>query len=386
MEESPRRILHYIGLRGMTGVETFVLALASGQRTLGIDAGITCNPKGREELIRNAQNTGVPLIPFVLGNSKAATGWRRKLNSLILSVLRVTSLVKILREKRIDVIHIHAVGIHGLPAFLAAIFARTSQIVVTHHATLTYFAPMRTKKSDIIFWLERRFANRVVMPYRAAADEMVSAGVPQSRVFVIPYCANLDRFTYRERKPNQSGQFNFLILARMIKGKGHIELIESMKMLVEKHPEAHLTIAGNGECFEEINNLVAKYALQSSITIMGHVALEQVPDLMTRMDVITLPSYMHGETFPISLLEAGGMGLAAIGSRWFGIPDIIVDGKTGIIVEPRDVESLYRAMLRMVENRMETFEMGQCALKRSRNEFSAEVVAKRYLELYAAGG
>ncbi len=100
--------------------------------------------------------------------------------------------------------------------------------------------------------------------------------------------------------------------------------------------------------------------------------------------VIVLPSYMPGETFPVCLLEGMAVGLPAIGTRWFGIPDIIADGETGILIEPRDVDALTAAIERFLADPAFYSRAHQNALVRFRERYTSTAVAASYSSLYEA--
>jgi glycosyltransferase involved in cell wall biosynthesis len=127
---------------------------------------------------------------------------------------------------------------------------------------------------------------------------------------------------------------------------------------------------------------VQRLALGPVVEMMGHVANEKVPALIRTASAIVLPSYMSGETFPLSLIEGMAMRLPAIGSRWFGIPDIVAHGETGLIVEPRDVAGLAQAIERLVTSPELARQMGQNGYARAMKLFTSDAVAESYERIY----
>jgi len=91
---------------------------------------------------------------------------------------------------------------------------------------------------------------------------------------------------------------------------------------------------------------------------------------------------MPGETFPLSLIEGMAMQLPTIGSRWFGIPDIVANGETGFVVEPRDVAGLADAIERLVTSPELARRMGQNGFHRAMKLFTADAVADAYDRIY----
>jgi glycosyltransferase involved in cell wall biosynthesis len=151
----------------------------------------------------------------------------------------------------------------------------------------------------------------------------------------------------------------------------------------QRYPEARLVIAGGGPLEGKVRDEVKSLGLSGAVELLGNVPSLRMPEVIRGADAIVLPSYMSGETFPISLLEGMALGLPAIGSRWFGIPDIVVDGETGLLVEPHDVTGLAAAMEKLVAEPAQARRMGEAGRVRARTRFSSTAVAQAYADLYA---
>jgi glycosyltransferase involved in cell wall biosynthesis len=91
---------------------------------------------------------------------------------------------------------------------------------------------------------------------------------------------------------------------------------------------------------------------------------------------------MPGETFPLSLIEGMAMRLPTIGSRWFGIPDIVAHGETGLVVEPRDVAGLAAAIERLATSPDLARKMGENGYERAMKLFTSDAVAEAYDDIY----
>jgi glycosyltransferase involved in cell wall biosynthesis len=377
------RVVHYLGNVGMTGVESFVLMLVAAQRRAGLEPSIACAPDGREELIQTATRLGVPVWSFPSRLKSGGGGLVQKMSSLAARGEHYRQMVNQLRTTKAAVLHLHPVGIAGLEALLAAQRTRI-RTVFTHHATLTFFAPLRTRLSDLTFTLEKRFAHKVALPYAEATREMAGAGMSSSQLVTIPFCVDLGKFHTTDSAPprQNAGRFRLLISARMVEGKGHRELLEAFAKLLPRFPNLELVIAGGGPLEGEVRAQIARLGVEKSMELVGHQSGDAMPTLMRTVDAIVLPSYMQGETFPITLLEGMALGLPAIGTRWFGIPDIIEEGVTGLLVKPRDVTDLANALERLVTDPEGARAMGRAGQIRARERYSADVVAKQYAELY----
>lgn len=379
----PMRVLHYLGTNvGMTGVETFLLHLCAAQQRLGLEPRLTCELDGRAPLVESAAQSGLPLHDFP-ARAPLEDRLPRKLGTASLRARRVGELVRVLLAHRADLLHIHAVGVHGLDAFTASLVAHTP-VLVTHHATIEFARSIGWGlEADTVLALEKHLARRVVMPYARAAISMIGAGIPADRVHVIPFCVDDHRFALGTARP-EPGVFRIIMVSRLVPRKGHDDLVRAFAKAHATRPDLRLTLLGDGPERPALERLIDELGVRDAVEVTGWVAHEEVPDRMRRAHVIALPSHMPGETFPVSLMEGMALGLPAIGARWFGIPDIIEDGKTGLVVAPQDRDALTAAIERLADDRDFYARASRAAIERVRTHFTAEAVARSYAELYSA--
>ncbi|WP_354232296.1 glycosyltransferase family 4 protein [Bradyrhizobium sp. F1.4.3] len=374
----------------MTGVETFILQLCAAQKRSGHVPSIAMDLFSREEVRAIAQRGDIAVYdladPPTFGATFQATQRTTqmkhaggRLAKLWFRIRCVRFLHQLLREA--DVIHIHAVGISCIDGFLARAFSPGKALIVTHHATFTWFAPYRSLVSDLTFWLEKRLSSRVVMPYAAALAELVAHGIPKSRAKVIPFCVDQELFSGHASMP-ESGALTIIMSARMFAGKGHQELLSAVAALMPRYPGLRAVLIGDGPNRPEIEALIERLGLREVVECVGRVDHGDVPAIMRQGHVIALPSYMEGEMFPLCLMEGMALGLPAIATRLAGIPEIIADGETGILIEPRNEAALVRAIELFLSDRAFYARAAVNAITRFQSRFSAAAVAQAYLEQY----
>jgi glycosyltransferase involved in cell wall biosynthesis len=376
-----RRVLHHVATTVPgTGVDTFVLQLCAAQQRLGVETVISCNTTDRDEFVATAGRLQIPVHPFpsiealpelVPRKARTAYGVAR----------RTADLALFLARERFDVVQVHAVSLFGLEAHLATALARVP-LVVTHHSTLEWWRPMWTLQSDVILQMEKWRTTFAVCPYQKAADELRDAGIRPERLVVIPFCADEKRFSGSITPPKPGEPFRLIIPARLVAEKGYTELLQAMAQVRSRLPQVRLTIVGTGPAQAEIEQTIGRLGLGDIVKMLGYVPHAEMPELLRTCHVIVLPSYMGGETFPVALLEGMCMGMPAIGSRWFGIPDIIDDGVNGLLVEPRDSAALARAIEAFAGDLAFFGRASEGAARRALREFTGESVARRYVELY----
>jgi glycosyltransferase involved in cell wall biosynthesis len=302
----------------------------------------------------------------------------RKVATAMLRGQRVRALYRLLKNS--DVLHIQAVGLSGFDGFVAAALAR-KPVVVTHHGTLSWFAPQRDLLAEVTFWMEKRMASRIVMPYEAALAELTAEGVPADQSKVIPFCVDEELFA-SVSMPSVESEFTLVLVARMVAGKGHGECLRALAKLSPRYPNVRAVFIGDGPTRGEIEQEIDRLGLQEIVTCKGKVDHREVPGLMQGAKVIVLPTYEPGEMYPLCLLEGMALGLPAIGTRWSGVPDIIDDEVTGIIVEPKDEDGLACAIERFVADPAFLAQAREKSLARIRSRFTATIVADSYAELY----
>ena len=376
-----RRVLHHVATTVPgTGVDTFVLQLCAAQQRVGVEPVICCNTTNRDEFVATAERLQIPVHPFPSIEALPAVV-PQKARTVYVLTRKTTDLVRFLARERFDVVHVHAVSLFGLEAHLATALARVP-LIVTHHSTLEWWRPMWTLQSDVILQMEKWRTTFAVCPYQKSADELRDNGIRPERLVVIPFCADEKRFSGSITAPKPGEPFHLIIPARLVAEKGYAELLAAMAEVRSRLPQVRLTIVGTGPAQAEIEQTIARLGLGDIVKMLGYVPHAEMPDLLRKCHVVVLPSYMGGETFPVALLEGMCMGMPAIGTRWFGIPDIIEDGVNGVLVEPRDSKALARAIEALAGDLGFFARASEAAARRALREFTGESVARRYVELY----
>ena len=160
-------------------------------------------------------------------------------------------------------------------------------------------------------------------------------------------------------------------------GKGHAVAIEATLRLAERRPELMLLLVGDGPERERIARLARP--LGARAVLAGHRA--DVTDVLAAVDVLLHPTVI--DAFPTALLEAAATGLPVVATRVGGIPEIVEDGRTGLLVDaPPRAEAVATALGRLLDAPALRREMGASAATRFAREFSANRWAARLREVY----
>ncbi len=140
-------------------------------------------------------------------------------------------------------------------------------------------------------------------------------------------------------------------------------LLKALAIAKKTIPELKLTIAGEGELTEQLKMQTARLELTQNVDFVGFIDNDRVYDLIRDNRFMVMPSVMDSESFGVAVLEAGACGRAVIASRVGGVPEVLPDGRTGLLVPPRDVNSLADAIVTLARDKELCRKMGEAGYK-----------------------
>jgi glycosyltransferase involved in cell wall biosynthesis len=158
--------------------------------------------------------------------------------------------------------------------------------------------------------------------------------------------------------------------------KGIGELTKAAEELFVKYPKFKLVCIGDGPAMERLIQLEANIGRSEAIVLPGQVAPEKVSVFLRGSDFMVFPS--HSEGMPQAVLEAMDCGLAVVATNVGGIPEAVIDGQTGILIDAKDVNQLQAAMEKMICDRKFRMSAGDKALCVARKKFDAESNAEKF--------
>jgi glycosyltransferase involved in cell wall biosynthesis len=168
-----------------------------------------------------------------------------------------------------------------------------------------------------------------------------------------------------------------LFIGRIGRRKGAYDLIEAVKKI--RFLNFSLDLVGDGEG-DKIRNIAGVENLTGIVKVYDWVSHKDVGKLYDKADILVLPSYAEG--LPMSILEAIGKGLPVISTNVGGIPEMIIDGRNGFIVEPGDIDALSEKMRVLISNAALREEMGKNSLKITEEKFTIEQNCNLLKKLY----
>ncbi len=183
-------------------------------------------------------------------------------------------------------------------------------------------------------------------------DFYIKNGAQPEKLIVV-YCG-IDVTQFEFKQKSMVSPVHILSLGRLIEKKGFEDLIDACEILKKKNISLKCTIAGDGPLEESLKRRIKSLDLDNEVHVTGKALLqEELADFMHQGDIFAQPCVWSKDNdvdgTPRTLMEAMACGLPSISTRIAGIPDIIIDGESGLLVEPNDPESLAQAIQKIVE-------------------------------------
>ncbi len=168
------------------------------------------------------------------------------------------------------------------------------------------------------------------------------------------------------------------VVGRLHRQKGHEVLIKAVSRIVNKTSKIQVLFVGDGPLKEELQNMIAEYRLQKTILLLGNRI--DINDILGISDVFVLPSLWEG--LPNAILEAMAAKLPVIATDVGGTKEVVVDGKTGLLVPPGDVDSLEKCLYWMIQDAEKREEMGKVGYQRILDNFTLKINIDKFESLY----
>jgi glycosyltransferase involved in cell wall biosynthesis len=147
-----------------------------------------------------------------------------------------------------------------------------------------------------------------------------------------------------------SGSPTIICVGRLSPEKGQTGLLRAFARLRAKHPVAVLRLVGDGPDRDALERLASELGVDDAVTFAGRLPEQETLAEIARADMLVLPSFMEG--LPIVLMEAMALGVPVISSRVAGIPELVSDGKTGLLFAPSDWDELAQCIERLLSDQL----------------------------------
>jgi glycosyltransferase involved in cell wall biosynthesis len=282
---------------------------------------------------------------IALANSYASENVGRKFFAFVAVMLKTW---RLLQRPNLAFVYVHAAmrGSFLRKAIVCRLARRRNRKTVLHlHGS--EFVPFYQNLPGILRNAVRKeleTATAVVCLSKSWAD-FVRGIAPTSRAIVIPNFVALDDET---SSPSFDARCKQIVcLGRVGNRKGSFDLIKAMPAVLERFPDARLVLGGDG-ALHQARDLARKLGVANAVEVCGWLPAKRGRELLRRSSVYCLPS--RNEGLPVSIIEAMANGCTVISTDVGGIPDLITDGVTGLVVEAGRPEQIASAIVRLLGN------------------------------------
>lgn len=354
--DRPVRVVYYSDAPWAGGAERYLYLLAANLSRSAFEPAVILNRNpGLEEFATSLAAANVPVHEASLNLPRSASG--------------VSEFVSHLRRLRPTILHCNLPGPWGAQYSLVAPLAKLSgvrHVLTTEHLPMVPpFTKGRLLKEFASRWIDRVITvsednvQYLTGPYR----------IPRAKIRVvrigIPRPVTDARRSLREELGFAKSDFLCIMVGSLEERKGHARAFEALAALEAR---VKLLVAGAGEMEADYRTKAAALGLGERVRFLGYRT--DVGTLLGSSDLLLCPSTL--EATPYVILEAMAAGLPVVASRIYGIPEIVLDGSTGILVEPSATDELARAIDALSRDRELRARMGEAGKRRWEEAFRIE--------------
>lgn len=380
---SPARICRIIGRLNIGGPAIHVILLTHGLRARGYETMLVVGQEGPYEgTLRDlaAQKGVEPVLLPELGR-EIHPGH---------DFIALCKLVRLLRRERPDIVHTHTAKA-GTVGRIAAKLAGVPIVVHTFHGHVLhgYFG---RSTSSIFLWIERclaRVSTRVLTVSERQRRDLLRLriGRPET-VGVMPLGLELDPLLRADRWRGETRRRLGIpaeaplvgIIARLVPIKDHHTFLKATAELHRSRPDAHCLIVGDGELRARLEQEALALGLEGRVHFLGWQ--HELGPIYADLDLVVLSSLNEGT--PVSLIEAMAAGLPVVATDVGGVPDVVSDGKTGLLAPPKDPPAMSRAMGTLLDDPGRRRAMGQLGREAVYPKYSDGSLLDRMDRLYSS--
>lgn len=389
-------------------VETFVLNQIVGLISLGHDVHVFASGSAKNvtvhdsyqkyDLLKRTHYYGIPgnklvrmvkgvllIIKYLPSNYgvifRSFNIYRYGKASLSLSLLFAT--IRLLENGPFDIIH-SQFGTLGLFAVsLNKLLPNKCKLVTSIRG---YDVTVFLKQNPKIYGELFREGDLFLPVCEFLRERLIQEGCEEKKIVVHYSGIDCSRFEHVQRQRVSGEPIKVLTIARLIEKKGVAFAIEAVSRLLSKGEKIEYTVVGDGILRQGLQQLTEDMGVERHVRLVGSKTHEEVTMFLEQSHVLIAPSVTSDsgdqEGIPNAIKEAMASGLAVISTLHSGIPELISDGVSGLLVPERDAASLADALAYLIRHPEICKEMGQAGRRQVEQKFETSVLSKQLEELY----
>ena len=290
----------------------------------------------------------------------------------------------------------------GLPDLLYAIDEFKPDIVHAHYASSYGLLGRKSKfkpyiisawGSDILIFPNKSFIHKNILKKNLLSANIVTATshlmvnliktISSIKAEHIPFGIDLNQFFPKKvNRPFNTNDIVFGSIKSFEHIYGHQYLIKAFAKLAIEFPERNikLFLVGDGSLMNDLKHLVFDLGINDKVVFSGKIAYSEICDYHNMIDIFVNPSI--NESFGVSVLEASACEKPVIASNVGGLPEVVDNGKTGILVTPMNIEYLYQSMKNLLLNKTVAINMGKCGRQWVEQHYNFKINGQLMINLY----
>ena len=357
--------LHVDSARTWRGGQNQVLLTVNGLRAIGHRAALVAHPDGE---LRRRTEEGMELLPLAPRTEvDLSAAWRFS---------------RLVRRLEPDIVHAHDPHAVAMAALALSMGSSNNRRVpplvasrrVDFHLKGNSFSRWKHRQVDC-FIAASDAIRRMLVADGVPADDTVTVheGIDLDHVVAAPPVNVHEAFWLPHDSPVVGN------VAALVPHKGQRHLIDAAALVVRELPDVRFVIMGEGELREHLDRLVREHHLEKHVRLPGFRT--DVLGCLKSFDLFVMSSVSEG--LGTSLLDAMACSKAVVATRVGGIPEVVHEGVTGLLVEPRDHRQLANAILELLRNHEQREHYGTAGFERVRERFTVERMLAETVAVYA---
>jgi len=260
-----------------------------------------------------------------------------------------------------------------------------SNIIVTFHGYDAHFLPKGTNL-EMLLNNFKEYVSNITVNSTYLKNKLIAKGFLKETISIVPIGYDETIFKPTKEKLSQNLPFKLISIGRLVTIKGHQFGVKAVKQLKDNGIQVKYTIVGEGVEYKQLVKLIKKLKLEDAVNLVGAKSQLEIKKLLEEHHLFLMTStkdeFNRQEAFGVVSLEAQAMGLPIVGFNSGGFPETIIEGKTGITVKDKDVDSFTNAIEKLILNKEKLIFMSRAAKTHVKKNFNIALTTKKYLDLY----
>jgi glycosyltransferase involved in cell wall biosynthesis len=383
------KILHIIGTPGLGGVQTYLLDLSKFDKILGLERNLLCLHENFGELKEDFLKNNVNIVSCSIMpkgyHLKPYRFW--KLIRRFISLFFIVKLYYKIKKNNPDVIvgdDPNRLNQQLLVSFLLKKpyvwhIHNENQFYNANKKLFSFFLRYYLKNNLFIVSDSKFILHTNLIEYKNKIGKLwKDIPIHHSTSDLSP----IFNYKMRNKKQNLNSLIHIGSIGRLAPVKNYQILIEAIFIIKQKYNKnICLSIAGSGIMHKELSSLIKDYNMENYINLLGDVNRKDIPKYLSTLDIYVQTSISEGS--PLTIKEAMASALPIVSTNVGGIPELINDGDSGLLIESKNNSALIEALLKLIESKDGLrSELANRAYTHAKKNYSMEVLANKNMKVY----